>query len=558
MKKEHKIPIPWCIDSRKCTQEQWDIIHAYRQSIDNNKGDSHISAYQKQFYFQGITVDGEVDCEKSVDSFIGNAKLYTPQEAIDLIQGKQEIKFEVGKFYSFYWNWSSGYNMICKVAKQTDTVVELSWYKNEFTFEENTIIKLSEIENIKELSLEEIQEYLPDNHVDKVIKEKQYNYEVVHCTTQEEWDFASTKIGRTSTVLYRDLKDSYGYNDCLRLDIPNSSRSLESNKKDNVLILSFQEWCDRFHKEEKWIPKVGDWVVTNMFNTKVSTKTYVVKILSDETSKHSFKWCFNTTLRDIDDASGEYNKIYPFDYHKNPILRKAEPHEIPKESKELTSNDLIEGEYYYVSINSRFWIIKYNQNGFINLQSFSSYKFIKDIENYTYRLATQQERNHLDQCIAAGKYVDYQEPDINEEDTTQCTCCDGNGRVMKAVLEPNGHRELWETCPDCSGYGFIENEESELDIWLRETKAKNLSLRQLENYIANQNTTLFRIFHQLEGKYSIHKAKILYDLWNPKPIQRGKGLLEQIESSKEYVVLKEKDFIKQDLQILEEKQFKLN
>lgn len=60
--------------------------------------------------------------------------------------------------------------------------------------------------------------------------------------------------------------------------------------------------------------------------------------------------------------------------------------------------------------------------------------------------------------------------------------------------------------------------ESELDKWLRETKALNLSLENLQTHI---NTNAFRInnhydliYEKLKGKYSYDKAKILYEEWN--------------------------------------------
>lgn len=46
-------------------------------------------------------------------------------------------------------------------------------------------------ENIHLLTdLSEIQPYLPDNHPDKITKQENYEYEVVHCKTQEELKFA--------------------------------------------------------------------------------------------------------------------------------------------------------------------------------------------------------------------------------------------------------------------------------------------------------------------------------------------------------------------------------
>ena len=90
----------------------------------------------------------------------------------------EETKFEVGKWYSFYWNWSSGYNCIgkvCRVNTYEKTVIQFDNYTSNNSpgklFTDGRTIYLAEIENIKELNLEEIQQYLPDDHPDKIVKE---------------------------------------------------------------------------------------------------------------------------------------------------------------------------------------------------------------------------------------------------------------------------------------------------------------------------------------------------------------------------------------------------
>jgi len=69
--------------------------------------------------------------------------------------------------------------------------------------------------------------------------------------------------------------------------------------------------------------------------------------------------------------------------------------------------------------------------------------------------------------------------------------------------------------PELTTEQFIElfdKKETELDKWLKETKAKNLSLEELENSI-NRGTNV-RIWYSLEGVNSEQKAKILYNQWN--------------------------------------------
>lgn len=91
----------------------------------------------------------------------------------------EETKFEVGKWYSFYWNWSSGYTHVGKVGRIYTCGNRTTIYFNysvsiSLSSDLNTKekpIDLAEIENIKELTLEEIQQYLPDSHPDKIVKE---------------------------------------------------------------------------------------------------------------------------------------------------------------------------------------------------------------------------------------------------------------------------------------------------------------------------------------------------------------------------------------------------
>lgn len=44
-----------------------------------------------------------------------------------------------------------------------------------------------------------------------------------------------------------------------------------------------------------------------------------------------------------------------------------------------------------------------------------------------------------------------------EESYPVCEDCQGIGRVIEAKLYPSGHTEVWETCPNCNGEGFLED-----------------------------------------------------------------------------------------------------
>lgn len=81
-------------------------------------------------------------------------------------------QFIVGKWYKFFWTFSNE-EVIIKVKSVTDAVVTTSFRVYLDTKDINSNSKdgyrLKAITNIKELSLEEIQEYLPEGHPDKVV-----------------------------------------------------------------------------------------------------------------------------------------------------------------------------------------------------------------------------------------------------------------------------------------------------------------------------------------------------------------------------------------------------
>lgn len=79
--------------------------------------------------------------------------------------------------------------------------------------------------------------------------------------------------------------------------------------------------------------------------------------------------------------------------------------------------------------------------------------------------------------------------------------------------------------------------------WLKETKEKNLSLVELEEYIRRPSTCPYEeVYSKLQGLYSSGKAKILYDLWNSpekwytqdEDIDLPKNGYFEISSDKEY------------------------
>jgi hypothetical protein len=96
-------------------------------------------------------------------------------------------------------------------------------------------------------------------------------------------------------------------------------------------------------------------------------------------------------------------------------------------------------------------------------------------------------------------------------------------------------------------------EESMLDKWLRETKAKNLSLRKLGKYIEWADTCPFNdVYKKLKGYDPVEKATILYDKWHSTASVRNrrngtKDYTDTFMNGTQNQYLKE--YLKEDLRI---------
>ena len=126
-------------------------------------------------------------------AFSSDSIIITFEQIVGNILEKEENKpkFEVGKWYSFNWNWGSS-TVIAKIREVHENSITISWRsylwrKNDY----NTLDEygFKDISNIKELSLEEVQQYLPDNHPDKIKSTQEFkvgDYIVLQYSSAEE------------------------------------------------------------------------------------------------------------------------------------------------------------------------------------------------------------------------------------------------------------------------------------------------------------------------------------------------------------------------------------
>jgi hypothetical protein len=89
---------------------------------------------------------------------------------------------------------------------------------------------------------------------DEALKPTKTKYEVVHCTTQEEWDFVLSKnsdsiCAKYATEYTKDICFVYGFHNY------GTQSDLDWFKQNNSLIYSFQAWCDKFRHKPDFIKK---------------------------------------------------------------------------------------------------------------------------------------------------------------------------------------------------------------------------------------------------------------------------------------------------------------
>jgi hypothetical protein len=83
-------------------------------------------------------------------------------------QDSLKPKMEVGKFYKFFWNIGKR-EVVCKVSEIKSNCFIISWRKYIDNGHESSLAGFfTDSSNIQELSLQEVQQYLPEDHPDKI------------------------------------------------------------------------------------------------------------------------------------------------------------------------------------------------------------------------------------------------------------------------------------------------------------------------------------------------------------------------------------------------------
>ena len=98
---------------------------------------------------------------------------YLPNEHPDKVKN---FKPEVGKWYSFNWDYSGkDHIVIAKIKKVEEDYFAVSWRSYSWldkSYSDSDAYRFKDVSNIKELSIKEIQPYLPIGHPDKITSSK--------------------------------------------------------------------------------------------------------------------------------------------------------------------------------------------------------------------------------------------------------------------------------------------------------------------------------------------------------------------------------------------------
>ena len=246
----------------------------------------------------------------------------------------KNFKFEIGKWYSFNWDWlGKDCTVIAKIkeVREKDFIISWRsylWRDNDYNDDDGYMFK--DISNIKELSIKEIQPYLPYDHPDKInsissipkyvkcvssmsdsyITNKIYEVldeyvesetglqrstwnnqnnaqsrfipatreewweqknkpKLVHCKTQEEWDFVIKNHSQASKLQTSERFREYPN---IGINILDGCRgSIEWYKDKGAKIYSFEEWCSKFGHTFK--PKSSKILIKTDIETKIQIKS---------------------------------------------------------------------------------------------------------------------------------------------------------------------------------------------------------------------------------------------------------------------------------------------
>jgi predicted transcriptional regulator len=257
-------------------------------------------------------------------------------------------KFEVGKWYSFNWNGIIGINekVICKAKEVKSNSITTSWRKHLYSHLINDYAEyfIEKISNIKELSLDEIQQYLPDGHPDKTTKEI-YEFKVGdwiitknYCEKYDEKPLHLTKIDAQGYCYFdnaEDKRDNCHLRNIIRLATTEEIKSVQPIESSEFVL------------PEKWCVYIKD---SNLVSDKYKCSRYSENyyIYSEPVNSKEFNYIIGAGKLE------EYTEI-TFDQFKHCVLKE----------EEIMKNNFKVGDYVEIIANTSYSCNKVGDIGII-------------------------------------------------------------------------------------------------------------------------------------------------------------------------------------------------
>lgn len=295
----------------------------------------------------------------------------------------------------------------------------------------------------------------------------------VYCKNQKEWDFVSKKLGRTDPTEYNKVGN------CIVLINPDSSVTHTSNYHE---IISFEDWC----KENNYT-----------FNlTPILKWKYIVCLDSpnenpngrgDYKGGRGFKanYCFKVKKKlDLKD-----HVVFFMENHANGVFNNS--------VREATKDEIA----HYEKVNKPYDIREILSNN-------PKPKFkVGDVVN-TNNKGWQYTKQGINEKYAIG----FTKSSSRDNLTITDIIYSDKNKVFWYQFDNNGNYYT-EDSLELPTSNIIE--EKSVEKWLRETKALNLSLKELESHIDNDTgKTPYEIYELLKGESPLEKSKILHEEWN--------------------------------------------
>lgn len=140
----------------------------YKDHVDDVWRSSEQINYSKKYSkIESRFGDRDSDDKKILLIDLSEIQEYLPEGHPDKIVNQ---KFEIGKWYKWYQkNYGNyHYGKVEKINLETDTLVMSPWIVQCDEYQFSGHFDLSKAEQIQEISVEEVQEFLPENHLDKI------------------------------------------------------------------------------------------------------------------------------------------------------------------------------------------------------------------------------------------------------------------------------------------------------------------------------------------------------------------------------------------------------